>query len=336
MSSPAQNQYKPDFVSPPGETLLETLEALGMSQAQLAERTGRSKKMINEIIKGKAPITPKMAIELERVVGVPASFWNNRERHYREWLAGSEEQERLKEKVVWLDKLPVPAMVKQGWIGKYKDKIEQLQEVLKFFGIASPEQWQSLDQVYLGEVAFRRTRAFESDLGALISWLRKGELDAKNIHCEVYNARKFRNALTEIRLLTVEPPEVFQPALVELCGACGVAVVLVPELPKTRISGATRWITSEKALIREVFIEGPQVGTGDKKEEQANEFASEFLIPQKELSRFLKLDRFSIAAIQAFASYIKIAPGIVVGRLQYDSYLPVTHCNRLKRRFDWT
>ena len=364
MSSPAQNQYKPDFVSPPGETLLETLEALGMSQAQLAERTGRSKKMINEIIKGKAPITPKMAIELERVVGVPASFWNNRERHYREWLAGSEEQKRLKEKVVWLDKLPVPAMVKQGWIGKYKDKIEQLQEVLKFFGIASPEQWQSLDQVYLGEVAFRRTRAFESDLGALISWVRKGELDAKNIHCEVYNARKFRNALTEIRLLTVEPPEVFQPALVELCGACGVAVVLVPELPKTRISGATRWITSEKALIqlslryktddhlwfsffheaghilkhgkREVFIEGPQVGTGDKKEEQANEFASEFLIPQKELSRFLKLDRFSIAAIQAFASYIKIAPGIVVGRLQYDSYLPVTHCNRLKRRFDWT
>ena len=92
MSRSIQNEYLPDYVSPPGETLLETIEALGMPQAQLAERTGRSKKMINEIIKGKAPITPRMAIELERVTGVATSFWNNRERNYREFIAKQEEQ----------------------------------------------------------------------------------------------------------------------------------------------------------------------------------------------------------------------------------------------------
>jgi addiction module HigA family antidote len=92
MDSALQNQYEPDVLSPPGDTLIETLEALGMSQAQLAERTGRSKKMINEIIKGKAPITPKMSIELERVLGVPAGFWNNRERHFREYLARRDER----------------------------------------------------------------------------------------------------------------------------------------------------------------------------------------------------------------------------------------------------
>lgn len=81
------NQYDPDYVSPPGETLQETLQTLGMSQASLADRIGRSLKMINEIIKGKAPITPKMALELERVVGVPATFWNNRERYFREFVA---------------------------------------------------------------------------------------------------------------------------------------------------------------------------------------------------------------------------------------------------------
>lgn len=87
-----KNQYRPDYVSPPGETLMETIVALGMSQADLSERTGRSKKRINGIIEGKAPITPKMSLELERVLGVPASFWNNRERHYRENLARIEEQ----------------------------------------------------------------------------------------------------------------------------------------------------------------------------------------------------------------------------------------------------
>ena len=58
MSNPIQNQYVPDVVSPPGETLLEILEDRGMSQAELAERTGRPKKTINEIIKGKAALTP--------------------------------------------------------------------------------------------------------------------------------------------------------------------------------------------------------------------------------------------------------------------------------------
>ena len=64
MGKAIENQYRPDDVSVPGETVLDTLIALGMSQAELAERTGRSKKMINEIIKGKAPITPRMALEL--------------------------------------------------------------------------------------------------------------------------------------------------------------------------------------------------------------------------------------------------------------------------------
>ena len=38
MVNRVQNQYAPDYVSPPGETLLETLETIGMSQADLAER----------------------------------------------------------------------------------------------------------------------------------------------------------------------------------------------------------------------------------------------------------------------------------------------------------
>ena len=58
MGRTIENQYVPDYVSPPGETLVETIGALGMSQVDQAERTGRSKKTVNEIIKGKAPITP--------------------------------------------------------------------------------------------------------------------------------------------------------------------------------------------------------------------------------------------------------------------------------------
>jgi HTH-type transcriptional regulator / antitoxin HigA len=87
MSSTTNNQFVPDYAVPPGETLLDTLEALGMSQAELAERTDRPKKTINEIIKGKAPITPEIVLQLERMLGVPARFWNNLDNNYRETVA---------------------------------------------------------------------------------------------------------------------------------------------------------------------------------------------------------------------------------------------------------
>jgi HTH-type transcriptional regulator/antitoxin HigA len=76
--------FRPNYAVPPGETLKETIVSLGMTSAELARRTGRPKKTINEIIKGKAAITPDTAIQLERVLGVPASFWNNLERNYQD------------------------------------------------------------------------------------------------------------------------------------------------------------------------------------------------------------------------------------------------------------
>jgi HTH-type transcriptional regulator/antitoxin HigA len=90
MSNKIQNQYMPNYVSPPGETLQEVLEERGISIAELAERTSKPEKTINEIINGQAAITPEIALQLELVLSIPASFWNNRERRYREALARGE------------------------------------------------------------------------------------------------------------------------------------------------------------------------------------------------------------------------------------------------------
>ena len=79
--------YAPDYAVPPGDTLQETLETLGMSEADLAQRTGMTTKTIREIIKGKNPITMDTALQFERVLGVPAKFWTNLERNYQETKA---------------------------------------------------------------------------------------------------------------------------------------------------------------------------------------------------------------------------------------------------------
>jgi addiction module HigA family antidote len=359
-----QNQYTPDYVSPPGETLLEVLEEWGMTQTELAERMGRPKKTINEIINGKAAITAETALQLERVLRIPASFWNNREQQYREYLARAEEQERLQKQLTWLDHIPVKAMIKFGWIRHYQDKVEQLREVLNFFAVASPEQW---EEIWCNtHVYFRKSQAFQSDFGDVTAWLRRGEIEAAEIPCASYDANKFRETLQRIRTLTVKPPNIFQPEVVRLCAEVGVAVVFVPQLPKTRTCGATRWLNPNKALIqlslryktddhlwfsffheaghillhgkRDVFLEGKSIQNAEEetKEQQANKFAQDILIPPAELERFIvSAQQWSKASIVQFADEIGIATGIVVGRLQHDGVLPPTHCNDLKQRINW-
>ena len=84
MNKNFQNAYRPNYAVLPGDTLRETIEAYGMSQDEFSERTGRPQKTINEIILGKASITADTALQLERGLGVPASFRSNLERNYQE------------------------------------------------------------------------------------------------------------------------------------------------------------------------------------------------------------------------------------------------------------
>lgn len=66
-----------------------------MTKAELAIRIGKTPKFINDIINHNAAITPTTSLELEKVLGTPASFWNNREKRYRESIARQKERKRL-------------------------------------------------------------------------------------------------------------------------------------------------------------------------------------------------------------------------------------------------
>ena len=364
MSNTVVTEFLPDYASPPGETLLETLEERGMSQVELAERMGRPKKTINEIIKGKAALTPETALQLEKVLGIPARFWNSREQQYRETVARIQERDHLQAQVDRLKDFPVKKMIQLGWIPERASKVEQLESLLSFFGIASIEQWQSFwaDRV---AVAFRKSQSYDSDDGALTCWLRQGEIEAQKIECAQHQPAKFREALNQVRALTIEPPEVFIPQLITLCAEAGVAVVFVPQLPKTRASGATHWLGKNKAIIqlslryktddhlwfsffheaghiilhqkRETFLEFSQKQKKSSIEIEADRFAADFLIPSARLSSFLENSSADTSdlSIQSFASELGIAASIVVGRLQHERYISMSCGNQLKRRLQW-
>ncbi len=161
--------------------------------------------------------------------------------------------------------------------------------------------------------------------------------------------------------MTVQPPESFVSELKDRCAETGVVFTLVPELPRSRASGATMWLAPDRALIqlslryktddhlwftffheaahvllhqkRIIFLEGS--GQSGKEEAEANRWAADFLIPPAEYETLKAKQVYSKDFIRSFATKLGISPGIVVGRLQHDQLLPPTHCNGLKRRFRW-
>ena len=349
--------FEPDYAVAPGRTLQETIDALGMDQRDLATRTGLSPKHINQIIQGIAPITHETAIGLEKVTGVPARMWNNLEVNYREQLAKLAEGKRLENELAWLKKVPTAELVKRKKIEKQRDQVLTLRSVLGFFGVADVDAWKN---VWLSPaVVYRKSPVFLGKPEAMAAWLRLGELEARAVPYRPFDRARFRAVLDEIRGFTVEQPEVFVPKMKALCEGAGVAVVLVPEIKNVPVSGATRWLTSEKAMIQlslryktndqfwfTFFHEAGHILLGGKKEafidlnhekgpaeEEADRFAANLLIPSGKSTELTQLK--SAQAVKSFAESMGIAPGIVVGRLQHEKIVGYNQLNGLKVRYQW-
>ncbi len=345
-----------DLPVPPGELLQEELAAVGMTQQELARRTARPAQVINEIIRGKKQITHETALELERVLGIPAHVWVNLEADYQLTRARLRDEEQLRSQEDWLDEFPVREMEKLEWIPKRDKKIDKVRELLRFLGVASFSAW---EQTVLG---FRITPRAKVSPGALTVWLRKGELEGREVEMTPYDGARFRETLPAIRSLTRETPEAFTAKVRDLCANAGVAVVFIPELPKSGAHGSARWLTDDMALIqlslryktndhfwfsffheachvlrhriRDIHIDGI-AGEDSDEEEEANGFAQDVLIPPDAWAAFVMTDPKTRAEVQRFAQEVGIAPGIVVGRLQREDRLPWTHLNGLKVRFKW-
>lgn len=345
---------EPDHAVPPGETLRELIDELGMTQAELARRAQLSSKHINQLIQGVVPLSADVATRLELVTGMPARLWNRLEADYQSALERLRLQGALAAEAGWIDQIPVRELVKRGVLPeKPGDKISRVAQLLAFFGVASVNAWKEIYST--PDAAFRQSNAFTILPGSVATWLRLGELAARDISCAPYNEARLREAVRELRSLTRLAPSKFGPRLGEVCSSAGVAVVFIEEIAGTRACGATRWLTPEKALVqlscryrtddqlwftifhelghlvrhgkREVWIDDGR--SDDPREDEANAFAAEQLIPRRYAARLAQLR--SLNDVETFALDVGVSPGIVVGRLQHDKLWKPTHGNKLKR-----
>ena len=64
-----------DLIIHPGETISDILVERGITQAELAARTGVTPAYVCNVIAGKKDISAKFAFALEYALGVSKSFW---------------------------------------------------------------------------------------------------------------------------------------------------------------------------------------------------------------------------------------------------------------------
>jgi HTH-type transcriptional regulator/antitoxin HigA len=269
----------------------------------------------------------------------------------------------------WSRLFPVSVMRKLKF--SLPEGVSDSDALLKFFDVRSPDAWRVKWSDYA--VAFRQTQKFDFRLEALAAWVREAEIIANQIPLAEFDEAKLRASLDELRRVTRGDVQEGLDRAQLICSKAGVALVLVHELPGTRISGCARWLSDKQAMVgltirykwadqlwftffhevahillhrrRRLFvIDNAADDMGDdvvdpdmaRYEEEADRFAADTLIPPAALAEFLHLHGKTLTndEIHEFAEFLGVGPGIVIGRLQHDGVLRQWQGNKLRQKLE--
>jgi HTH-type transcriptional regulator/antitoxin HigA len=359
-------ELKKSLLSCPGDSIQEHINHILMSQAELAERLGRSIPKLNELIKGKAPITKETATKLEYVLNVPASFWLNLEREYQDELLEIEKMAHLELCKEWVSSFPLAKMKSFGLLPNTLKKDELADSLLKFFRVASPTQW---SDIYNGSsLAFKIELRHTAEPQAISVWLRIGELQADKIKVKPFDKKGLRNSLEEIKAISFKHSDTWLEELQSHCASFGLALVYTPCIAKAPIYGATRWIKNNSTPLiqitdrrkdynafwftfyhelghilyhgkKDIFIDGIESITPDKeKEDEADAFAARMLLSEKEKNELFQYPNFDIKLILELSKKFEKHPGLIVAQVQrkYNHLYKNTGLNSLKPKVKFT
>jgi HTH-type transcriptional regulator/antitoxin HigA len=349
--------YIPNKAIHPGRIIAETLSRDGMTQKSLSERMGISEKHLSQIINGEASITVETSLLLENALGGSASFWINLEKNYQETKARLERLSVMKEEISILPMFPYTELAKREYVEQTANKEKRIENLWKFFGVNSLSFVSTTE-----DVAFRKRESSHIKSESIAAWLRCGELEAKKQNLPDYSETKLKQILGILKLLSTKNPEEYSVEIRRLLNGAGVAIFYIAHFSGTGVSGAVRWINNVPVIQlslyyswadifwfnlyhelghlilhgkKEKFIEfeKKELAIAKNKEDEADNFASEELIPSKSYLQFLRSNPiFSNNSIVEFAKTLKIHPGIVAGRLCHEGKVEWKSVSNLRPR----
>lgn len=354
-----EHEFTPDWFSKPGDSLRSLMVRRGLTALDVAKCLEGGLADVRGLLDGTGRIEADSATALATHLGGTASFWMKRQSQYDIALGRAVDRATAVEADDWL-LLPVPGPRPKGRLTSQKRRAE-VQRRLSFFNVATMAAWEARYGRICSNTLFRKSQALPTNNGAVLMWLRSGEMSADLVSTRSWNAGNLQDRLEDIRKLSkVRRPEGFLPKLKSLCAEAGVAVIAKRAPQGCPASGASRMVAPDKAMIllsfrglsddRFWFTVFHEIGhlllhgartfvdadmeEVDESEKEANEFASSCIVPDKRSEEFqnLKVDRDAIIRFSVSAG---VSPGLTVGQMQHRRMLNRDQMNYLKRHWTW-
>jgi len=348
-------EHTPAQVFPPGDFILEELDARGWTQTDLAKILNRPVPAINEIVAGKRGITPDTAVALAGAFGTSSELWMNLETTYRLSLAApTDPQIARRAKLYGL--FPVREMVRRQWVEDAND-IELLER-----RVCSFLSFRSIDDEPAFGAAARKSTSYESATRAQVAWLARTKQLAKTVPAAAFDDKEFASQFPLLRSLAKNAQDVRR--VPQMLAEMGVRLVVVEPLAKTKIDGAAFWLDDRSPVIAlslrtdridsfwftlvhecvhivnrdKESIDIELVGQDRRADDElpefervANQQAAELLIRDQDICSFIARTQpyYAKTKILGFAERIGVHPGIVVGQLQHRKEILWSHSRDL-------
>lgn len=351
-----------NYAVAPGEYLEEWIEDQGLSQQRVADLLGCSRKQVNEIINGRAPVTSDTAMRLERVVGIPADSWLRYEAAYRADLARIFDEQNLATHADKIDPNAVTYLRSLGATTATRRKPGVL--VSDFLAFHRCGTWEAYEHLHEAASTGDYALAALKDAGATIdvtvltTWLRAGELAEafERGRGYSYDPDQLRDALPHLRARAAKPDTTMLQDVANMLAEAGVVFMVVEPPKKFPLLGMTRWIDKRVPVIQQTgrwgkdgfviwtlfhelghVLNDPrgemhlEYSTEKKRnsaaERGANQFAMDILFGEAAMEPFIGLT--SDRAIAATARSIGISPGVAVHQMHRRRLLDYKFGNRL-------
>lgn len=351
-----------DLIIHPGETIADVLEDRGITQAELATRTGVTPAYVSNVVAGKKDISANFALALEYALDVPKSFWLNLQANYdAELLELNEEQTISEQERAVREELSdvVKYLRQRGKMPTKEKKDASILSLRKALGMS--------DISKLGEIipvgAFRISACQNVNPYVLGAWVRLCQIAGDNRSVETqYDVSKIDDLIMEIKRIMLDKDADIQLDLRNTMKRYGIDFSVVKNFRGAPVQGylsqkndgTYQMVLTIRGSYADIFwfslfheighlVNGDvgknskflDDGSDESKERKADLFASNKLIDQKDYLLFIKQGNFTIESIKRFATSQNVMPYIVIGRLQKEKYLRYDQYSSYKLRYKW-
>lgn len=235
----------------PGILIADELEARDdLNQKELAHLMGVSSTFLNEIIKGKRPVTADTALVLEKALGIPADFWLKFQSQHDLDVARIKEKnvKKVQNIEVWSiikSYVPVNIFKKLGYLS---DDIEKnIQQIFKIFKVQTVDDL--INQYAERKFSlYRKSQKLTVDEKNLFSWSALAEYEASIHEVKDFNKVNQQLLIKELNKCFVENHNLIQ-RITSLLQHYGIKLIILEKFNKTPVDGYSFWSGENPAIV---------------------------------------------------------------------------------------